>query len=145
MADHNPNPSEEEHALRRPLGLGDLVLAQILNVVGSTWIGIAADLGRAQALTWIAAMLLFYLPTGAVVIYLNREMPLEGGIYRWAKEAFGDLVGFLVAWNVWVYAAAVVATVLFAVPSELAYMIGPSAAWLPENHLASLSLLAAIL
>jgi amino acid transporter len=145
MADSDPNSPEEAHALRRPLGLGDLVLAQILNVVGSTWIGIAAALGRAQALTWIAAMLLFYLPTGAVVIYLNREMPLEGGIYRWAKEAFGDLVGFIVAWNVWFYAAAVVATVLFAVPSELAYMIGPSASWLPENHLASLSLLAAIL
>jgi glutamate:GABA antiporter len=145
MANRDRNSPEEAHVLGRPLGLRDLVLAQILNVVGSTWIGIAAALGRAQALTWIVAILLFYLPTGAVVIYLNREMPLEGGIYRWAKEAFGDLVGFLVAWNVWVYAAAVVATVLFAVPSELAYMIGPSAAWLPENHLASLSLLAAIL
>jgi amino acid transporter len=145
MAHSDPNPAEEAHALRRPLGLRDLVLAQILNVVGSTWIGIAAALGGAQALTWIAAMLLFYLPTGAVVIYLNREMPLEGGIYRWAKEAFGDLAGFLVAWNVWVYAAAVVATILFAVPSELAYLIGPSAAWLPENHWVSLTLLAAIL
>lgn len=145
MDDRSPNPPEEEHALRRPLGLRDLVLAQILNVVGSTWIGVAAALGRAQALTWIAAMLLFYLPSGAVVIYLNREMPLEGGIYRWAKEAFGDLVGFLVAWNVWFYAAAVVAAVLFAVPSELAYLIGPSLAWLPEDHRVSLALLATIL
>jgi amino acid transporter len=145
MADRDFHPSEEEHALRRPLGLRDLVLAQILNVVGSTWIGIAAALGRAQTLTWIAAMLLFYLPTGAVVIYLNREMPLEGGIYRWAKEAYGDLIGFMVAWNVWFYAAAVVAAVLFAVPSELAFLLGPSAAWLPENHAVSLALLAAIL
>ena len=30
-------------------------------------------------------MLLFYLPLAAVVIYLNRLMPLEGGLYQWAK------------------------------------------------------------
>ncbi len=48
---------------------------------------------------------------------------------------FGDLVGFLVAWNVWFYAAAVVAAVLFAVPSEFSLPHrAPSAAWLPEDH-----------
>lgn len=38
------------------------MLAQILAVVGNTWVGTAAPLGRSQAFTWIAAMLLFYLP-----------------------------------------------------------------------------------
>jgi hypothetical protein len=49
----------------------------VLCVVGSSWVGIAAGLGRAQALTWIAAMILFYLPMAVSVIYLNREMPLK--------------------------------------------------------------------
>jgi amino acid transporter len=127
----------EEHRLRRQLGLRDLVLAQILCVVGSSWVGVAAGLGRAQALTWVAAMLLFYFPMAAVVIELNRAMPLEGGLYVWAHRAFGGLGGFLTAWNLWVYGIAVTAAILYAIPTELSYLIGPAAGWLPENHLAS--------
>ena len=44
-------------------------------------------------------MVFFYIPSGIVVIYLSEQMPLEGGIYQWAKLSFGDLAGFLVAWN----------------------------------------------
>jgi len=133
-----------QNQLRRQLGLRDLVLAQILCVVGSSWVGVAAGLGRAQALTWIAAMLLFYLPCAATVIALNRIMPLEGGVYVWAHQAFGDLAGFLTAWNLWVYGIAVTAAILYAIPTELAYLIGPSAAWLPESHAASIAIVLSI-
>jgi glutamate:GABA antiporter len=128
-----------EHRLQRQLGLRDLVLTQILCVVGSSWVGVAAGLGRAQTVMWIAAMLVFYLPMAASVIALNREMPFEGGLYIWARKAFGNFTGFLTAWNMWVYGIAVTATILYATPTEIYYLVGPSAAWLPENHLASLS------
>ena len=128
------------HSLRRQLGLRDLVLSQILCVVGSSWVGVAGGLGRAQTLTWIAAMLVFYLPMAASVIELNRRMPLEGGLYVWAHKAFGNLGGFLTAWNIGVYGLAVTATILYALPTELSYLIGPSAQWLPENHFASLAI-----
>jgi glutamate:GABA antiporter len=131
---------QQQHGLRRQLGLGDLVLAQVLCVVGSSWVGVAAGLGRAQMLFWIGAMLTFYLPMAASVIGLNRAMPLEGGLYVWAHRAFGDLGGFLTAWNILIYAIAVTAAILFAVPSEISYLIGPSAAWLPENRLVSLAI-----
>jgi amino acid transporter len=134
-----------EHGLKRQLGLRDLVLAQVLCVVGSGWVGVAAELGRAQALTWVAAMLLFYFPMAVVVIGLNRIMPLEGGLYVWARRAFGGLGGFLTAWNLWVYGIAVTAAILYAIPTELAYLIGPKAAWLPENHLASLAIVGSII
>jgi amino acid transporter len=130
--------SAGNHHLKRQLGLRDLVLTQILCVVGSAWVGVAAGLGRAQTLTWIAAMLLFYLPMAGSVIALNRRMPLEGGLYVWAREAFGELGGFLTAWNIGVYGVAVTATILYAIPTELSYLIGPRAQWLPENRLASL-------
>jgi amino acid transporter len=136
--------SAAEHGLQRQLGLRDLVLAQVLCVVGSGWVGVAAGLGRAQALTWLAAMLLFYFPVAAVVIGLNRIMPLEGGLYVWAHRAFGGLGGFLTAWNLWVYGIAVTAAILYAIPTELAYLIGPRASWLPENHLASLGIVGCI-
>ena len=135
----------ESHSLTRQLTLRDLVLTQVLCVVGSSWVGVAAGLGRAQAVVWIAAMALFYLPMGVSVYFLNREMPLEGGLYVWARTAFGDAWGFMTAWNIWAYGLCVAATILFGIPTEMAYLIGPSAAWIPDNHFASLAIVLAIL
>src|SRR5579864_4273163 len=115
MAEPNIEP-RAQHGLRRQLGLSDLVLAQILCVVGSAWVGVAAGLGRAQMLFWLGAMLAFYVPMAASVIGLNREMPLEGGLYVWAHRAFGDLAGFLTAWNIMIYGIAVTAAILYAIP-----------------------------
>jgi amino acid transporter len=133
-----------EHQLRRQLRLRDLVLAQVLTVVGSAWVGIAAGVGRAQFVVWLLAFVLFYAPMAVAVYFLNREMPLEGGLYEWARRAFGDTVGFMTAWNIWAYALSSIATILFQIPSEMAYMIGPEAAWLPENHFFVYTLLASI-
>jgi glutamate:GABA antiporter len=130
-------PGENTHNLKRQLGLRDLVLTQILYVVGASWVGTAAGLGHAQTTMWVAAMLLFNVPMAASVIGLNRVMPLEGGLYVWAREAFGDIGGFVTAWNIWVYGIVVTATILYGTPTELAYLLGPRASGLPENHLAS--------
>lgn len=135
----------ESHGLTRQLTLRDLVLTQILCVVGSAWVGVAAGLGRAQAVVWFAAMALFYFPMAVSVFYLNREMPLEGGLYVWARRAFGDSWGFLTAWNIWAYGLCVTAGILFGLPTEVAYLLGPSAAWLPESHIASLGIVGTVL
>ncbi len=66
-----------EGGLRRELGLSDLILAQVLCVVGSTCVGVAAKLGRTHVILWLAAMLLFYLPLAVIVIHLNWLLPLD--------------------------------------------------------------------
>ena len=137
--------ADPSNQLRRELGLRDLILAQILNVVGSSWVGVASKLGKAHAVFWISSMLLFYVPLALVVIYLNRVLPLEGGLYQWAKEAFGACWGFLIAWNLWVYAVVVLGSILFVVPTDLAYSIGPRAAWLLASHAATSVLTGAVL
>src|SRR5690348_15742225 len=83
----------------KALGLRDLVLTQVLFVVGLSWVGTAAKVGPSHIVFWLLAIVLFYLPSAAVTIHLTRRMPLEGGLYQWAKLGFGDLAGFLVAWN----------------------------------------------
>ncbi len=30
-------------------------------------------------------------------------MPLEGGLYQWAKLGFNEMIGFMLAWNLWLY------------------------------------------
>jgi amino acid transporter len=119
------------------MGLRDLVLAQILCVVGSSWVGVAAKLGRAHAIFWLIAISLFYLPLAAVVIFLSRKIPLEGGLYRWAQRGFGEFLGFLTAWNLLVYAIIDVPSILYALPTDLSYLIGPAAGWLPESRAAT--------
>src|SRR6266700_2520930 len=84
---------------KKELGLTDLVLTQILFIVGLPWVGVAAKQGPSHVVLWVAAIVLFYLPSAVVVIYLNKAMPLEGGLYQWAKLGFNDVVGFMVAWN----------------------------------------------
>jgi len=140
-----PNASQEDHHLSRQLNLRDLVLSQVLTVVGSSWVGLAAGLGHAQTLVWLFAFTVFYAPMAVAVYYLNRELPLEGGLYVWARRAFGDTAGFLVAWNIWAYGLFVIAFLLFQIPSEFSFMIGPAAAWIPDNHFVVLPTLAVLL
>src|ERR1043166_7473070 len=125
----------EEHsdALKKPLGLRDLVLTQILFVVGSSWVGTAAKLGHAHLFFWLLAIVFFYIPQAAVVIYLSNRMPLEGGIYQWAKLGFNDFAGFIVAWNLWLLSITVIALGGMFVTTNISYAIGDSAAWMPNN------------
>ena len=125
----------EQHsaALRKPLGLLDLALTQILFVVGSSWVGAAAKLGQAHLFFWLLAIVLFYIPQALVVIYLSRVMPLEGGIYQWAKLAFNEFAGFMVAWNLWLLSIMVIALGGMFVTTNIAYAIGDSAAWMPHS------------
>src|SRR5713226_1529597 len=125
----------EEHSesLKKPLGLRDLVLTQILFVVGSSWVGAAAKLGQAHLFFWLLAILLFYIPQAAVVIYLSNRMPLEGGIYQWAKLGFNEFAGFMVAWNLWLLSITVIALGGMFVTTNISYAIGETAAWMPNS------------
>jgi amino acid transporter len=112
--------------LHRELGLRDLILIQIMYVVGSAWVGAAAKLGTAHIAFWLAAAAGFYLPQAAVVIFLSRILPLEGGLYQWATVGFGKFVGFMVAWNLWAYAILILAVFGVMIATNLAYLIGPA-------------------
>src|SRR5437899_10814382 len=121
---------ERSVALKKPLGLRELGVTQIVFIVGSSWVGTAAKLGRAHLFFWLLAILLFYIPQAAVVIYLNRLMPLEGGIYQWAKFAFNEFAGFIVAWNLWLLSIMVIALGGMFVTTNLSYAIGDAGAWM---------------
>ena len=120
---------------KKELGLFDLVLTQVVFVVGTFWVGWAARLGAEQNVFWILAILTFYLPLAAAVIFLNRLMPLEGGLYQWSKLAFNDFVAFMVGWNLWVFAISILAGVGLVVTTNISYAIGPTAARMKDSTL----------
>jgi glutamate:GABA antiporter len=116
---------------KKELGLADLVLTQILYIVGLSWVGTAAaKLGPSHITFWLLAILLFYIPSAVVVIYLNRLMPLEGGLYQWAKLGFNEFTGFMVAWNLWLFVIVLTSEIGLQVATYLSYALGPNAAWL---------------
>ena len=120
-------------ALRKELRLTDLVGMQILNIVGLFWVGTAGKLGSSHVMFWLPAVLLFYIPSGIVVAHLVKEMPLEGGLYQWAKLRFSPLVGFLVAMNIWLYNLLVVCKSGVVIADNVAYAFGPNAAWVSTS------------
>jgi len=71
-----------------------------------------------------------------VVIYLNRQMPLEGGVYQWAKLGFNDLVGFMVAFNLWLFAILNTSEIGLQITQYVSYVIGPEGEWLNSSPLA---------
>ena len=119
--------------LKKELGVRDLALTQILFIIGLTWIGVAGKLGPSHVVLWLTAMVLFYLPMAAVVIYLNQLMPLEGGLYQWAKLGFNPKIGFLLAWNLWLYVIVFTSEIGIQCATFLSYALGPSAAWMTSS------------
>lgn len=110
---------------RKVLGLRDLLFAQVVNIVGLAWVGVAAKLGPAHVTFWLLAVILFYLPSVAVVVYLNRLHPLEGGLYTWARLGFNDFIGFMVAWSLWLNCVVLVSEIGIQTVNILAYAAGP--------------------
>jgi len=131
--DEESRVEQRSAGFKKELGLTDLVLTQILFIVGLPWVGVAAKQGPSHILLWLGAILLFYIPSAFVVIYLNRAMPLEGGLYQWAKLGLNDIIGFMTAWNLWLFAILNTSEVGLQVTQYLSYIMGPGNEWLTAN------------
>ena len=86
----------------KALGLWDVVAMNIVAVVGLRWIARSARLGAPSVSLWILACVVFFIPLSLALIELSSRHPEQGGIYAWARRAFGPLHGFIVGWCMWV-------------------------------------------
>ena len=107
---------------QRRLGFWALLALVIGNMVGSGIYVLPAQLAplgwnqfAGWAITIVGAMAL-----GLVFAALGRRLPLAGGPYAYAREAFGPLAGFTAAWAYWVMSWVGNAAVAVAVVSALA-------------------------
>lgn len=109
--------------LVRALKLRDLVLFNLVAVLGLRHLATSAKFGPAALVLWLLAALLFFVPQGLAVIELSSRYPNEGGIYFWTKRTFGEAHGFLCGWCYWInnvlyyptllISSAVIATYIF--------------------------------
>jgi amino acid transporter len=84
------------------LGLRDVVLMNIVAVVGMRWIARGARTGPASVTLWILAWIAFFVPLALAVSALAKKYPEQGGVYAWVRRAFGGGHGFVCGWCLWV-------------------------------------------
>jgi glutamate:GABA antiporter len=119
--------------LRKELGTFDLAMAQVAYMITLEFFGAASKAGPAHAVLWLAGIVLFFVPLAIVVTFLNDRMPLEGGLYEWARLSFNEGVGFLVAWNLWLYVVLLVGEYGFVLITYVAFAAGPHAQWMATS------------
>lgn len=98
-AEATPTPHVE---LKRALGLRDLVLFNVVAVLGLRWLATSARTGPSAVVLWLLAAVLFFVPQGLAVVELSSRFPDEGGVYFWTKRALGEGHGFLCGWCYWI-------------------------------------------
>jgi glutamate:GABA antiporter len=89
-------------SLDRALGLRDLVLFNLVAVLGLRWLATAAKAGPSAIALWLLAALFFFVPQGLVVGELSSRYPEEGGVYQWTKRALGERHGYVCGWCYWI-------------------------------------------
>lgn len=77
---------------------------------------------------FVLGALFFLIPTALVSAELASAWPKQGGIYIWAKEAFGKKTGFLAIWLQWIENVIWYPTILSFVAGTIGYLINPSLA-----------------
>lgn len=107
--------------LQRHLRLPDLVLAQILIVIGTNWFGAAATLGLLGVLFWPLALLLYHGPLALVVMALVRACPEEAGPYQWIKRGYGTQPAIFFGWTLAAFMMVFIAAGCMGLATGLAY------------------------
>jgi glutamate:GABA antiporter len=120
--------------LLRALKVRDIILFNVVAIVGIRWISIAASTGPSSISLWILALILFFLPQAVAVIYLNKKHPVEGGVYEWAKVEFGDFHGFIAGWCYWANNLVYYPSLLISVAAIAAFVL-PGTSGLAANKM----------
>jgi glutamate:GABA antiporter len=120
--------------LRKTMGFWDVLLFNIATVLGPRWIAAAGHNGTSSISLWVLAAVFFFVPGALVINELSSRFPHEGGLYVWAKEAFGDFHGFIAGWTYWIYTVFYFPGLLLASASMSAYIIGPHGSALSQDR-----------
>src|SRR5256714_1463951 len=124
---------ENSPRLERRLGLRDLVLFNLVAILGIPWVASAAKAGPGSITLWILAALLFFVPQGLAVIQLAADLPDEGGIYSWTRKELGELHGFVCGWCYWINNVLYYPTLLLGAAVAATFVFGQGATGLAEN------------
>jgi amino acid transporter len=105
-----------------------LVMINVIAVDSLRSLPATAQYGYSVIFYYLVAGLLFFIPTAFVAGELATAWPKNGGIYVWAKEAFGKDTAFSLVFLQWIYNVCWYPTILSLMAATLAYCINPELA-----------------
>lgn len=130
--------------MEKKLGLSALTALVLSSMLGA---GVFSLPQNMAAVASPSALLIGWGITGVGILFLAFAMllltrirpDLDGGIFTYAREGFGELIGFCSAWGYWLCAVIANVSYLVIVFSALSFLpILPSCAWFRRwQHLAS--------
>jgi len=109
----------------KAMRLRDVVLMNVVAVVGLRWIARGARTGPASVTLWVLAWIAFFVPLAIAVSRLARHYPDQGGVYVWVRRAFGPAHGFVCGWCLWVNNLFYFPSLLLFAAANLAAIGGP--------------------
>ena len=103
MATQSPPTTASKVKSAAKLGVGTLMIMNIVAVVSLRGLPAEAEYGVSSAFYYLFAALVFLIPVSLVAAELAAMFPYQqGGMFRWIGEAFGSKLGFLGIWLQWV-------------------------------------------
>jgi glutamate:GABA antiporter len=109
----------------KAMRLRDVVLMNVVAVVGLRWIARGARTGPPSVPLWSLAWITFFVPLAIAVSRLARRYPDQGGVYVWVRRAFGPTHGFVCGWCLWVNNLFYFPSLLLFAAANLAAIGGP--------------------
>jgi amino acid transporter len=119
--------------LVRSLKLGDLVLMNLVAVLGLRHLATSAKAGPVTLVLWVLAAIFYFVPQGLVVMELSSRFPNVGGIYDWTKRALGEGHGFLCGWCYWINNVLYYPSLLISAAVVATFITGEGDSKLGEN------------
>lgn len=113
---------------KRFLGIFSLALINVAAIVSLRNLSFMVEYGFSAILFYLAAALMFFIPTALVCAELATAWPEAIGIYGWVARAFGVRVGFFAQWMNWMFSIASFPTVLTFLATTIAYLFDPALA-----------------
>ncbi|MEM9243035.1 MAG: APC family permease [Pseudomonadota bacterium] len=82
----------------KTIGMFTITMISIAGVFNVASLPSMSEYGFTLVSYYIAAAILFLIPTALICAELSTALPKAGGLYAWVQQAFGQRLGFLVIW-----------------------------------------------
>jgi putative glutamate/gamma-aminobutyrate antiporter len=111
---------------KKSLSVFSLVMINVIAIDSLRTLPMSAEYGFALVFYYLVAAIAFFLPVALVSAELATAWPENGGVYIWAREAFGKRIGFITIWMQWFYNICWYPTIMSFIAAIIAYTIDPN-------------------
>lgn len=120
------------------IGVLSIAMMSVAGIFTLRTLPLMAMYGLSSIFYYVAAALLFFIPSALICAELATGWSKTGGLYVWVREAFGRRFGFLAIWLEWSNTVISFPATLAFITATIAYAINPA---LANNKLYMLTLM----